>query len=146
MNYQKIYEQLIRFRQNNPAKKDPAVCQHFTEVEVHHIVPRSFGGSDDPSNLVELTLREHFVAHRLLYFQAKADGKSRWQRRVRKQDDMRYLVLCHGQGRKQTPEKLAKIRKGPNCIHPMSTKLPYDFRRQDIQKNQENYPDTRRLV
>ena len=34
--------------------------------ETHHIVPRSFGGSDDNSNLVNLTAREHFIAHELL--------------------------------------------------------------------------------
>ena len=34
--------------------------------EVHHVVPRSEGGSDDPSNLVKLTAREHYVAHLLL--------------------------------------------------------------------------------
>jgi hypothetical protein len=33
---------------------------------LHHIEPRCFGGSDESSNLVSLTLREHFVAHRLL--------------------------------------------------------------------------------
>lgn len=35
--------------------------------EIHHIVPRSFGGSDDNSNLVNLTAREHFIAHKLLF-------------------------------------------------------------------------------
>lgn len=35
-------------------------------VERHHVVPRSFGGSDDPDNIVVLTAREHFIAHRLL--------------------------------------------------------------------------------
>jgi len=34
--------------------------------EWHHIKPRSHGGNDDPSNLVELTYREHFLAHWLL--------------------------------------------------------------------------------
>jgi len=35
----------------------------------HHIIPRYMGGTDDPSNLVELTPAEHAEAHRLLYEQ-----------------------------------------------------------------------------
>lgn len=35
-------------------------------VEVHHIIPKSIGGSNNKENLVELTAREHFVCHRLL--------------------------------------------------------------------------------
>jgi hypothetical protein len=34
--------------------------------ELHHIIPRSLGGSNDPDNLVELTARQHFICHRLL--------------------------------------------------------------------------------
>lgn len=34
--------------------------------ETHHILPRSMGGTDEPQNLVELTAREHFIAHLLL--------------------------------------------------------------------------------
>jgi hypothetical protein len=33
----------------------------------HHIIPRHIGGTDDPSNLIELTVAEHAEAHRLLY-------------------------------------------------------------------------------
>lgn len=35
----------------------------------HHILPKHMGGSDDPSNLIELTIEEHAEAHRLLYEQ-----------------------------------------------------------------------------
>jgi hypothetical protein len=33
----------------------------------HHIVPRHMGGSDDPSNLIKLTVEEHAEAHLKLY-------------------------------------------------------------------------------
>ena len=37
-----------------------------TYTETHHVQPRSLGGTDDASNLVELTAREHFICHWLL--------------------------------------------------------------------------------
>jgi hypothetical protein len=42
-------------------------------AEVHHIVPRSLGGSDDAGNLIRLTARQHYVAHWML---ARAIGGS----------------------------------------------------------------------
>ena len=33
----------------------------------HHIIPKHAGGTNDPSNLVELTVEEHAEAHRMLY-------------------------------------------------------------------------------
>jgi hypothetical protein len=35
----------------------------------HHIVPKHMGGTDDPSNLIELTVEEHAEAHRALFEQ-----------------------------------------------------------------------------
>jgi hypothetical protein len=58
MDYAKLYELLIETRRSK------GIPEGYKEV--HHIVPRSFGGSDEPENLVALTAREHFVAHRLL--------------------------------------------------------------------------------
>ena len=34
---------------------------------IHHIVPRHMGGTDDPSNLIELSVEEHAEAHKKLY-------------------------------------------------------------------------------
>lgn len=34
--------------------------------ERHHIVPRAQGGSDSEENLIDLTAKEHFIAHKLL--------------------------------------------------------------------------------
>lgn len=33
----------------------------------HHIIPKHMGGTDDPDNIVELSVEEHAEAHRLLY-------------------------------------------------------------------------------
>lgn len=43
----------------------------------HHIVPRHAGGTDDPSNLIRLTVEEHAEAHRKLY-----EKYGRWQDRI----------------------------------------------------------------
>ena len=34
-------------------------------VEKHHIIPKSLGGTNKKSNLVELTAKEHYLCHRL---------------------------------------------------------------------------------
>lgn len=67
MNYQKIYDNFISTRTHQPEGQ---------YIEVHHIVPRSLGGSDNNSNLIRLTGREHYFAHLLL---AKIHGGSMWQ-------------------------------------------------------------------
>jgi len=45
----------------------------------HHIIPKHIGGTDDPNNLVELTVEEHADAHRLLYEQyGRLQDKRAW--------------------------------------------------------------------
>ena len=60
MNYKKVYYQLI----------ERAITRHLTRkdcyIEKHHIIPKAEGGVDDKSNLVNLTAREHYIAHLLL--------------------------------------------------------------------------------
>lgn len=36
---------------------------------IHHIIPKHMGGTDDPSNLVELSRKDHAMAHLKLYEQ-----------------------------------------------------------------------------
>jgi len=33
------------------------------EGEIHHIIPRSMGGSNEEDNLIKLTFREHYICH-----------------------------------------------------------------------------------
>lgn len=49
----------------------------FKTYEKHHIVPKSIGGSDDKSNLVLLTFKEHFVCHHLLTKFTQGSDKSK---------------------------------------------------------------------
>lgn len=66
MNYTTIYTDFVLSRKNSPPS---------AYVEKHHIIPRSLGGSDDESNIIALSPRDHFFAHRLL---AKIHGGKMW--------------------------------------------------------------------
>ena len=57
--YSKWYESLI-----HRAKLRGSIQGY---KETHHIIPRSFGGDNIKSNLVQLTAREHYIAHALLW-------------------------------------------------------------------------------
>ena len=73
MNHQKIYNQLIEKRRKFPLtknKKDP----NYIYCEAHHIVPKCLNGTDDSNNIVNLTAREHFIAHYLLWKIYPCDG------------------------------------------------------------------------
>ena len=56
--YSKIYNQIIEKRKSN--------LFDGSYYEIHHILPKSLGGSDDSSNLVRLSAKEHFICHYLL--------------------------------------------------------------------------------
>ena len=46
---------------------------------IHHIIPRHAGGTDEPSNLVALTIEEHAEAHRQLWLQyGRLEDKYAW--------------------------------------------------------------------
>lgn len=60
MDYEKIYNDLIE-------KAKSSICVEGGYFEKHHIIPKSLGGTNDASNLVKLTARQHYIAHLLLY-------------------------------------------------------------------------------
>jgi len=86
---------------------------------VHHIIPRYLGGTDDPSNLVELTVEEHAEAHRKLYEQyGNWQDKVAWQglaglighdEIMREMWDSRKGENNPYYGKKHTPEIRKKI-------------------------------------
>ena len=58
MDHQRVYDEII-------SRALSRYIEGYTEK--HHIVPKCLGGSNDKSNIVKLTAREHFLCHWLLY-------------------------------------------------------------------------------
>ena len=58
MNYQKVYNDLINHA------KDQVLTENY---EIHHIIPKCMNGTDEESNLVKLSYRQHYIAHLLLW-------------------------------------------------------------------------------
>ena len=77
----------------------------------HHIIPRHAGGSNDPSNLKELTTEEHALAHKKLFF-----IYGRWQ------DELAYLAL-EGQIGKEEATKTAREKGYYNWLNNGGNKL-----------------------
>jgi hypothetical protein len=81
----------------------------------HHIIPRHAGGSDDPSNLIELTVEEHAEAHRLLYEQyGRWQDKIAWETlsgHIGKEEAIKSAQGAANRGRKRTPEQCERIRQ-----------------------------------
>ena len=107
MNYKKIYDDLI----------ERARCRRiYTEsAERHHIIPRSLGGDDSPSNIVILTFREHFIAHLLLF-------------KIHKNCTVPAIKMASALNRMLSPEKQSinsstyeKVRKLWVDNHPMKS-------------------------
>lgn len=59
MDYSKIYYNIINNAKNRLIYED-------IYYENHHILPKSLGGKNSKDNLVKLTLREHYIVHKLL--------------------------------------------------------------------------------
>lgn len=57
MDYKAVYDSIINRARSRKLEG---------YKELHHIIPRCLGGTDDTSNLVPLTAKEHFVCHQLL--------------------------------------------------------------------------------
>ena len=84
-------------------------------THIHHIIPKYLGGTDDPSNLVELTVEQHAEAHRLLYEQhGNWQDHIAWKAlsgQIGKDEAIQQARGAANRGRKRTPETLEKMRK-----------------------------------
>ena len=110
--------------------------------EVHHIIPKSCGGSNDKDNLIALTAREHYIIHMLLpffttgrikhkmlnafmYMTAKSKACKRdYKINSKVYEKLRSEFSKSLKGRRLTPEWKAKISKTLT-----GTKLPESVKR-----------------
>ena len=46
-------------------------------TEIHHIIPKSLGGTEDSTNKIRLSAREHFIIHKLLVKMTTGKDKSK---------------------------------------------------------------------
>lgn len=101
MNYQNIYNLLVKKAQNR--------METVGYTEKHHIIPRTLGGSDDASNIVVFTGREHFIAHLLL---AKIHGGSMWHAAHMMSNMKRYTNRKYENVRKEHAKRVSIRQTG----------------------------------
>lgn len=81
----------------------------------HHTMPRHMGGSDDLSNIEELTVEEHAEAHRVLYEQhGHWQDYLAWQGlsgRMGKEELIRAKISYTHKGKKLTPEHVEILKE-----------------------------------
>ncbi len=82
---------------------------------IHHKLPKYLGGTDDPSNLIELTVEEHAEAHRILYEQhGNWQDYCAWQAlsgRIGQEEALRMAQGMANKGKKRSPETIAKLKE-----------------------------------
>lgn len=81
----------------------------------HHIIPKHMGGTDESSNLVELTVEEHAEAHRLLWEEHQHwQDYVAWQGlsgRIGKEEIIRNVSKLANLGKTMTESTKEKISK-----------------------------------
>jgi hypothetical protein len=133
-------------------------CQNSRKtkfIEKHHIIPKSMGGSNDNNNLIELTAREHFIAHLLLWraFRNKQTNFSLWSMQMKQRSfkinsktyqklKEEHQILQSERMKKDNPmykkeckEKISNHKKGKTLSY--ETKQKMSECRKGIKKSEE---------
>jgi hypothetical protein len=116
MNYLSIYNSIMQQARNR-------TLEHG--FERHHVIPKSLGGANNLSNLVQLTLREHFVAHKLLTrIHTGPAQKKMWFAYYRLCNRHRHTTSrMYEQAKLQAKQYLSEIHTGKTISEAHKTRL-----------------------
>lgn len=101
--------------------------------ESHHVIPKSLGGDDSPNNLVELTLREHYVAHLLLSKMYKGEA-------ARKMYYALWIMLLQ---EKKRGSRIFEMYRQKYINEALKTQVVTEETKQKISKAKKGKPITR---
>ena len=92
----------------------------------HHIIPKHAGGTDDPENLVYLSVKEHAIAHAKLYLEHGNLKDYLAYKGLRKQIGKEKIFLessriggLNNKGKPKSKEHAAKISKAHKANPPI---------------------------
>lgn len=116
--------------------------------ERHHIVPKSFGGTNAKSNLVLLTAKEHYIIHRLLVEMQKP-GSSKYYKMLNafsffaakstKHDRVKVSARYYQEVKELLSEKRRGITRPVKVIEKIKeTKRKNPYQRTDKQKKEQS--------
>lgn len=95
----------------------------MTIYHKHHIIPKHMGGSDDPSNLIILTVEEHANAHKQLFEQfGYWQDELAWKglRKMHSKQEILEKIMKENhpwKGKKHKPETIIKIKNSQPKTH-----------------------------
>lgn len=131
------FKRYVRFIQS--------IRENTGTVEIHHILPKSLGGSNEKNNLIALTPRQHFIAHWMLWkaystkeltyaFFAMCNQNNPYQQRDTKRITSRVYENLKLQCREIISESTIELWSRP------------DYRQKHIDSNNTSSTKTRRSI
>lgn len=108
----------------------------------HHIIPKHIGGSDDPSNLIEVSISEHAEIHKKMY-----EEHGRWQDYVawkgltgciNKEEIIREISSINGKKRKGCKREDVSLKNKKTNLENNPAKNPEIKKKLSLSKTGSN--------
>jgi hypothetical protein len=130
MNYKKIYESVINRAKNR-------ILNEYSEK--HHIIPISLGGKNNKENIVNLTAREHFICHWLLWKFTEGNDKIKMghafgRMRYHSSSNRYYTSIGYEIARKSHSISASLCHKGKKLSE------------KEIKRRKENNPNAKKVI